>query len=64
MSGSPQRTLPHNLEAERSVLGSIILDADAYYAIASIIDTDDFYLVRHRWVFGNKLTLPIACWAS
>jgi replicative DNA helicase len=46
---TPER--PHNLEAERSVLGSIILDVDAYYTVASIIDTDDFYLVRHRWIF-------------
>jgi len=32
---APQRTLPHNLEAERSVLGAILIDNDTYNVAAT-----------------------------
>ena len=39
---SPERTLPHNLEAERSVLGAILLHNDAFNFAAEVIDAQDF----------------------
>ena len=38
-----ERTLPHNLEAERSVLGAILLHNDAFNLAAEVIDSHDFY---------------------
>ncbi len=37
------RLPPHNLEAEQSVLGSMLLDRDAIPAAAEILRPDDFY---------------------
>ena len=34
-----ERTLPHNLEAERSVLGAILVHNDAFNLAAQVIDT-------------------------
>jgi len=43
---------PHNLPAERAVLGSLLIDPDAYYKVASIVEASDFYVEKHRWIFG------------
>src|SRR5499426_4512446 len=46
-----ERTLPHNLEAERSVLGAILLHNDAFNLAAEVIDADDFFRDAHRRIF-------------
>ncbi|CAN5755448.1 replicative DNA helicase [soil metagenome] len=38
-----ERLPPHNLEAEQSVLGSMLLDRDAIIRIATSLKADDFY---------------------
>lgn len=43
--------LPHNLLAERSVLGSVLLDAYGYNLAAEILREDDFHLDSHRKIF-------------
>ncbi|HBU06771.1 MAG TPA: replicative DNA helicase [Candidatus Magasanikbacteria bacterium] len=43
---------PQNLEAEMSLLGSILLDKDAMLKIADMIDTDDFYKNAHADIFS------------
>lgn len=48
---------PQNLEAEQSLLGSILLDKDAIIKIADIISGDDFYLDKHRMIFDTILEL-------
>ena len=35
---APDRTLPHNLDAERSVLGAILIDNEAFNVAAAVID--------------------------
>jgi replicative DNA helicase len=42
---------PQNTEAEASLLGAILIDADAIVKIADIISPDDFYEERHRRIF-------------
>ena len=37
------RTLPHNLEAERSVLGAILIDNDSMNVAAAMIDSKAFF---------------------
>jgi replicative DNA helicase len=52
-----ERTLPHNLEAERSVLGAILLHNDAFNLAAEVIDTEDFYRDAHRRIFDKMAKL-------
>jgi replicative DNA helicase len=51
------RTLPHNLEAERSVLGSILLHNEAFNLAAEVIDANDFYRDAHRRIFDKMVKL-------
>lgn len=46
-----ERLVPHSLEAEKAVLGSIMLDNSLYDQSARFIKTDDFYLDSHRNIF-------------
>lgn len=48
---SLERIPPQNLEAEISLLGSILIDKEAMLKIADIVDADDFYKEAHRRVF-------------
>src|SRR5205085_5419847 len=52
-----ERTLPHNLEAERSVLGAILLHNDAFNLAAEIIDARDFFRDAHRRIFDRMVKL-------
>ena len=52
-----ERTLPHNLDAERSVLGAILVHNDAFNMAAQVIDSGDFYRDAHRRVFDRMVTL-------
>ena len=52
-----ERTLPHNLEAERSVLGAILVHNDAYNLAVQVITPRDFYRDAHRRIFDKMITL-------
>jgi replicative DNA helicase len=52
-----ERTLPHNLEAERSVLGAILVHNDAFNMAAQVIDSNDFYRESHRRIFERMVAL-------
>jgi replicative DNA helicase len=52
-----ERTLPHNLEAERSVLGAILLHNDAFNHAAELIDAKDFFRDAHRRIFEKMVVL-------
>src|SRR5947209_14776537 len=52
-----ERTLPHNLEAERSVLGAILLHNDAFNLAAEVIDSADFFRDAHRRIFDKMVTV-------
>ena len=49
------KMIPQNLEAERSVLGALLLHADAV-ADVSFLQPEDFYLHRHQLIFGAVLS--------
>jgi replicative DNA helicase len=51
------RKLPQNLEAERSVLGAILLENDAFHAAIEILEPADFSLDSHRRIFGRMVAL-------
>lgn len=52
-----QRTAPHNLEAERAVLGSIIIENARLDDAAAILDAGMWYRVSHRLVWLAMLAL-------
>jgi replicative DNA helicase len=52
-----ERTLPHNLEAERSVLGAVLLHNDAFNLAAEVIDSHDFFRDAHRRIFDKMVKL-------
>jgi len=45
------KSLPNNLEAERSVLGAILLDNSAFVKALRLLHIDDFFLSQHRQVW-------------
>src|SRR5262245_12470128 len=51
------RPLPHNLEAERSVLGSILIHNDAFNSAAEVLDARDFFRDAHRRIFEKMVQL-------
>jgi replicative DNA helicase len=52
-----ERPLPHNLEAERSILGAVLLDNHALNAAVERLRTDDFFLPQHRRIFERMVQL-------
>jgi replicative DNA helicase len=55
--GNPSNQAPQNLEAEASLLGAILIDADALVKIADIVSIDDFYDARHQHIYESILAL-------
>jgi replicative DNA helicase len=51
------RVPPHNLEAEASVIGSLMLDRNAIVRVADFLRPDDFYLDHHAQVYRAALNL-------
>ncbi len=48
---------PHNIEAEQSVLGCMLLSKDAIFVAAERLKADDFYKESHRKIFNSMLEL-------
>ncbi len=57
VSAAPERTLPHNLDAEKSVLGAILIHNDAFNHAAELIDSRDFFRDAHRRIFDKMVAL-------
>lgn len=47
-----QRKLPFSLEAEQSVLGSILIDPEKISEVATLLACEDFYLEEHQEIFS------------
>jgi len=52
-----ERGLPANLEAERYVLGSILLEDNLFVQVAGALQADDFHLEKHRRIFARMAEL-------
>jgi replicative DNA helicase len=52
-----ERLPPHNIEAEQSVLGSLLIDPDAVIRIAPFLRPDDFYRQAHGVIYSAILEL-------
>ena len=51
------RALPHNLEAEKCVLGAILINNEAFNQAAEVIDSHDFFRDAHRRIFEKMIGL-------
>ena len=52
-----QRKLPHNLEAEKCVLGAVLINNDKFNYAAELIDADDFFRQAHQRIFDKMVNL-------
>jgi replicative DNA helicase len=52
-----EKGLPSNVDAERFVLGSILLDDSAFLDVAGTLSPDDFCLDKHRKIFRRMSEL-------
>src|SRR5215470_4003787 len=48
-----EKGLPANLDAERFVLGAVLMDDNFYIQIAGSVDPADFSLEKHRKIFAR-----------
>lgn len=51
------RIPPQNIEAEQSVLGTLLLSDNTLSAVLELLDSDDFYQDRHKLIFEAMVTL-------
>ena len=56
-SAASERTQPHSLDAERSVLGAILLRNETFNHAAAVIDSGDFFREAHRRIFNAMVEL-------
>jgi replicative DNA helicase len=52
-----ERSLPSNVDAERSLLGSVFVNNENYYRIVESLRPEDFYLDAHRVIFKSMVSL-------
>ena len=51
MSGSDQRVMPHSIEAEQSVIGAMLMDAEAIEVAMEMLKEEDFYARQYGVLF-------------
>ena len=52
-----EKLLPHDLEAEESVVGSLLIDSDSFVRVAHVIKPEDFYREKNQLCFSACLAL-------
>ena len=52
-----RRILPHSIEAEQSVIGSMLMDRDAILVASEILTSDDFYQNQYGIIFDAMVEL-------
>ena len=52
-----KRVMPHSIEAEQSVIGSMLLDREAVVAASEILHGDDFYSKQYGVIFDAMVEL-------
>ena len=52
-----KRVLPHSIEAEQSVIGSMLMDREAIITASEIITADDFYQHQYGVMFEAMVEL-------
>ncbi len=42
---------PHDTQAEEALLGAVLINPEVYAEVAQIIKAEDFFILRHRWIW-------------
>ncbi|MHC6181520.1 replicative DNA helicase [Clostridium sp. JNZ X4-2] len=53
----PFKSIPHNIEAEQSVIGSMLIDKTAIVECIQVLKIEDFYKDTHKVIFESILDL-------
>src|ERR1700735_1732674 len=57
-AGTPAyRSAPHNIEAEQSVLGAILVNNDAFYRVSDFLEPKHFFEPIHQTIFETPGSL-------
>ena len=57
MMETMSRMPPHNMEAEQSVLGCMLLDKESVATATDFLDSDDFYADAHKEIFQSMVEI-------
>ncbi len=57
MDSNIVRQLPVSIEAEQALLGSIIINPEAFDRVGGIITADDFYLDEHKHIYSALIKM-------
>ena len=52
-----KRVLPNSIEAEKSVIGAMLMDEDAITVASEMLLGDDFYVKQHEILFDTMIEL-------
>jgi replicative DNA helicase len=53
----PFRSAPHNIEAEQSLLGAILVNNDAFYRVSDFLEPKHFYEPIHQTIYETSASL-------
>jgi replicative DNA helicase len=53
----PDTFVPHNVDAEEAVLGSVLINPEAYFNVAQFLKDEDFFIVKNRWIWSAFVEL-------
>lgn len=56
----PNINIPYAPELERSVLGTLMIEKDAYFEVSNILTPDTFYEYRHQLIYRAITDLAIS----
>lgn len=48
---------PQSVDSERGMLGSVLIDTDAFIKVVDMLSSKDFYDTRHRYIYQAMLDL-------
>lgn len=54
---SPDKLPPQNIDAEKSLLGSVLIDRESINKVADYLKPSDFYIRRHQIIYDAALSL-------
>jgi replicative DNA helicase len=53
----PDRMIPHNVEAEEAVVGSLLIDPEALFRVTPFLEANDFYVQKNAWIYDAIISL-------
>lgn len=57
MAGNSSVIMPYNLEAEQSVLGSILIEPSCMETVVAEINAESFFLPQHKAIFSSMMMM-------